>query len=286
MAIVTTNDNNYKAIADAVRDKTGTDTKYTPGELAGAIDEVYEANTGINPEWTDWRYFSFYDNRNDLVAKLKYTDTSKGTNFSSMFSYCSNLTSIPEIDTSNGTEFGNMFNGCSKLSNAPDIDTSKATNVYSLFNGCKTMLTVGNKLDFSNATSASRVFYNCNWLGSTGDIDVSKVTNLDYLFYNCLSLTKIKSLDMSSATSANYIFTNCNYLQEIEFKGTFNVNNVYISSSSSKGLTKESILSLLNALKDRSAESTQYTITIYSRNLNKLTEEEKAIATDKGWILK
>ena len=86
----------------------------TTTELINKVNDIESGGTSaINPEWTDWRYFSYYDNRNDLVAKLKYSDTANGTNFSSMFNYCTKLPTIPQLDTSNGTNFSNMFYYCS-----------------------------------------------------------------------------------------------------------------------------------------------------------------------------
>ena len=59
-------------------------------------------------------------------------------------------------------------------------------------------------------------------------------------------------------------------------------NNTRIEQSS---LTVDSLLSLFNALKDYSSEGGTYTCTIGSTNLAKLTDEQKAIATNKGWTL-
>ena len=67
----------------------------TTTELINKVNDIETGGTSvINPEWTDWRYFSYDNNRNDLVAKLKYSDTANGTNFSYMFYSCSKLTTI------------------------------------------------------------------------------------------------------------------------------------------------------------------------------------------------
>ena len=49
-------------------------------------------------------------------------------------------------------------------------------------------------------------------------------------------------------------------------------------------LTVDSLVSVLNALQQLD-EGTSYTCTIGSTNLAKLTDEQKAIATNKGWTL-
>lgn len=115
----------------------------TTTELINKVNDIESGGTSvINPEWTNWQYFSYYNNRNTLVEKLKYSDTSKGTNFGSMFGYCSALTTIPPIDTSRGTNFSNMFSGCSVLTNIPQIDVSNGTNFSHMFNGCSSLTTI------------------------------------------------------------------------------------------------------------------------------------------------
>jgi hypothetical protein len=44
-------------------------------------------------------------------------------------------------------------------------------------------------------------------------------------------------------------------------------------------------MNVINILKDYSGSGTTYTLTLGSTNLAKLTDAEKAIATEKGWTL-
>ena len=48
MAIVTTNDQHYHDIADAIREKNGSDTQYTPAEMAAAIQAISGGGSGGN----------------------------------------------------------------------------------------------------------------------------------------------------------------------------------------------------------------------------------------------
>lgn len=138
----------------------------TTTELINKVNDIESGGTSvINPEWTDWRYFSYYDNRNDLVARLKYSDTANGKNFSNMFYFCSSLTTIPQLDTSNGTNFGAMFNGCSALTSILQLSTSNGTNFNGMFSGC-TALTTISLLNMSSMSDTSYInmFYNCTAL--------------------------------------------------------------------------------------------------------------------------
>ncbi len=154
---------------------------------------------------TDFSFFCESGRRTgaDFLDKL---DTSKGTNFDSMFKQCTSLSSIPELDTSNGTNFSTMFFNCSFLASVPELDTSKGTNFYSMFNGCRTISSIP-ELDTSKGTNFGYMFYGCSNLKSIPKLDVSKSTNFDYMFHNCSRLTHLrlynikKALDISPCTA-------------------------------------------------------------------------------------
>ena len=50
-------------------------------------------------------------------------------------------------------------------------------------------------------------------------------------------------------------------------------------------VSMEELNSIINALKDYSGSGKTYTCTLGATNLAKLTDAEKAIATEKGWTL-
>ena len=163
----------------------------TTTELINKINDIESGGTSvINPEWTDWRYFSYYDNRNDLVAKLKYSDTANGKNFSNMFYACSSLTTIPQLDTSNGTNFGAMFNGCSALTSILQLSTSNGTNFNGMFSVC-TALTTISLLNMSSmsGTSCINMFYNCTALENVTFEGTIPVRGNITVFSTCPNLT-------------------------------------------------------------------------------------------------
>lgn len=79
--------------------------------------------------------------------------------------------------------------------------------------------------------------------------------------------------------SWQYTFTDCGLLENITIEG-----NIYTSLSflNSSKLTKESLMSIINAL---AVVSTTQTLTLNATAKARLTDEEKAIATNKGWTI-
>lgn len=87
---------------------------------------------------------------------------------------------------------------------------------------------------------------------------------------------------MTVQTNGNNIFGFCPSLIDIE-----EITNISISLnfSSSTLLSHSTILKILNGLVDLTGQN-ENTLTLGTANLNKLSDEEKAIATNKNWILK
>ena len=56
------------------------------------------------------------------------------------------------------------------------------------------------------------------------------------------------------------------------------------NSSTETNITVDSMVAMFNSLKDLTSETAK-TLTLGSTNLAKLTDEQKAIATNKNWTL-
>lgn len=197
------------------------------------------------------------------LTKVSLSNTGKITNMQWMFQNCSSLQTISGLNTSNVTNMYGMFDGCSSLTTIPSIDTSNVTNMYSLFNLCSNLITIP-------------------------EIDTSKVTNVSSMFSNCYNLESLPLLDFSSVTTASYIFGWSNYNKLTDIGG---FKNLKISITSyfldyCPNLTIESLMNVINNLYDLTANGLSgKSLKFGSTNLNKLTTEQVAIATAKGWTL-
>ena len=160
---------------------------------------------------------------------------------------------INPTDTSNVTKTDHMFENCRKLTTIPELDTY-------------------------NVTSMQYMFKYCIGLTSIPILNTSKVTNMYGMFINCINLISIPQLDVSNVDNFTNAFTACIKLEEIHMRGI----KASFDISSSTLFTKEALLEIINNL--ATVTSTK-TLKMGSTNLAKLTDEEKAIATNKGWQL-
>ena len=208
----------------------------------------------------------------------EWADFDGVTNMISMFSDCYNLTTIPQIDTSSVTIMQNMFSDCYNLTTISQIDTSSVTIMESMFTNCFQLTTIP-QIDTSSVTDMSYMFFSCSKLTTIPLIDTSSVTDMSYMFYSCSKLTTIPLIDTSSVTDMTNIFRSCSSLADLG--GLMGLKcDIDLSSCP---LTHDSIMNIVNKAGDVTASPK--TLTLGSTNLAKLSDEEKAVATAKGWTL-
>lgn len=116
------------------------------------VEHAWGANTDTSIVNYRWVILYMSSNSNFQIdarpISITYNSTflNEKTSFSSMFSGCYSLQTIPLLDTSSGTDFSSMFSGCHSLQTIPELDTSKGTNFSSMFYNCSSLqyIRVGN----------------------------------------------------------------------------------------------------------------------------------------------
>lgn len=179
------------------------------------------------------------------------------------------------------------------------------TNTSRMFYACINLKSLDlSNFDTSKVTNMSYMFYSCNNLASLdlSNFDTSKVKDMTYMFSACsgLSSLDLSNFDASKIIVVGYMFSNCNSLTD--FKCFKNLGKGYTSKSNNYSnykldlsycplLTHESLMSVINNLYDlnltynvaNGGRLYAQTLNLGSTNKSKLTEEEIAIATNKGW---
>lgn len=227
------------------------------------------------------------------LQEVPLINTSKVTNMSYMFSNCSSLTEVPLLDTSLVKDMTSMFNNCSKLKTIPLFNTSNLTNMYGMFSGCNVIDNLP-LLDTSKVTRMNDTFKRCYDLKKIPEINTENVTSYNSTFYNCVTLYEIPALNASKVTDVNQTFLLCNKLKD--FGGMLNLGEAYntrqpanipnykLTLDDSPELTHDSLMNIINNLYDiKTKGCNPQGLILGGTNLGKLTSEEIAIATNKGW---
>lgn len=233
----------------------------------------------------------FY-NCNNLVS-VPLLDTSLVTNMQSMFTYCRNLQSVPQFNTSKVTDMSYMFSTCSKITGIPLFDTTKVTNMQGIFNSCSSLINVP-LLDTSKVTLMSSMFDSCTSLTNIPALDTSNVIQASRMFANDTKIETIPKLNANKISDIMSILSYCRGLKN--FGGLENLGMAYSTTvgqnsssyslflDSCENLTHDSLMNVINNLYDIATKGCKaQKLILGTTNLAKLTEEEIAIATNKGW---
>ena len=182
--------------------------------------------------------------------------------------YLNFIKKVPNNILIKGTSCYYMFANFQMLSEILNLDTSKVTNMYGMFNHCSSLTTIP-QLDTSKVTSMSIMFGNCSSLTTIPQLDTSSVTNIQQMFNFNSKLTDmggLKNLGMAYLTTQS-----ANYYQ-------------YTLDLSFSPLTHDSLMNVINNLYDIKTKGCNVqSLVLGSTNLAKLTAEEIAIATNKGF---
>jgi hypothetical protein len=258
------------AIAQAIRQNTGTDNTYTTSEMPNGINEVYQKGEEamLDSMWealqgggTRTLYnASFFDNTTftKKTFKPKYDIRPAGANC-----YAWTQKAVPDKEKIRAEGQVNM----AELEKERGIvfDFSNVTNFTNAFSGG--LFSHLSTIDLKSATVLNMAFYGGYLSGSYNDLMTKRIERL--ICYETNNFANINCFD---------------YQYRIEYIGFEGVVATSIDLGTCP-LTVESINKLFACLKDYSTLGGTYTVTLKADRENMLTAEEKAVATNKGWTL-
>ena len=148
----------------------------------------------------------------------------------------------------------------------------------------------GVKLDTSGNNATSYFMQGNQYTINLPELDMRKRDKIQYFISGNSALQYIEKIilrDDGSQTFNEYSFYNNTALEHIRFEGAIG-NNLAIADSPNlthDSLTNENKTGILDCLKDFSGTTTTRTLKLHANAIEKLSDEEKAIATQKGWSL-
>ena len=260
-------------------------------ELKGTKLEITKNGTYIPEE--PYNAFTEVDVNVSADVSEYFTETISGSTDQNQAGWINTIIKFPEF-TIDGTYAGRMFMNY-PLDNISIPDTSNITKAGYMFQNAKKLINIP-QFNTSNMTDMKNMFYGCSKLISIPQLNTNKAINIGYMFYNCIKLTTIPLLNCNNVTTINSIFYNC---RELTTLGGFeNLGQAYLTTSSANyayytldisaatNLTHDSLMNVINNLYDIATKGVKIQkLILGSANLAKLSDEEKAIATNKGWVL-
>ena len=233
------------------------------------LDEIPVINTSSVTNMSQMFY-----NSKTTTLDLSSFDTSKVTNMASMFdSSAATTLDLSSFNTSNVTNMRRMFyNSKATTLDLSGFDTSKVNDMYGMFDGCKVTTLDLSNFNTSNVNDMEYMFNNSKITTlDLSNFDTSKIKYISDIFSSCWDLTNI---------------TGClqNLGQAYDTSKNANYSYYTLSLSNSNSLTRDSLMNIINGLYDIATKGVKtQSLVLGSTNLAKLTAEEIAIATNKGW---
>lgn len=242
----------------------------------------------------------------------KLLDVSSVTNMATAWQNCYNLQSLDLSgwDVSSVTNMAYAWAGCYSLQSLDLFgwDTGSLTTLQNAWAGCYSLQSLNLSGWYTGSlTTLQNAWNNCYNLQSLNlsGWNVSSVANMSATWANCYRLQSLNlsGWNVSSVTSLRDTWANCNNLQSINLSGwdvsRLSTNVSYPNSSmladywppvisinqNYNGAPALSIASLLRIIDSLPVVTEARTLTLGQNNKLKLTAEQIAVATQKGWTV-
>ncbi len=246
------------AIGNKIRERLGGTELIPISNMPNEIDVIYKR--GKQAEYDEF-WDSFQENGNRTVYRNSFGCGWSAENFNPKYS----------MRPTNANQM--FFNNVGEIISIPDfVEFCNHRGIELDFSNCMSAQygigTLHSRhfgvLNFSNCTNMQDIFYSHSW-GNNAVITIDE--------FICSEITTFRADTFQSATQ----LTNLT-MSGVVAAGTFDVSACTL-------LTYDSLMSIISCLKDLSGDGTTKTCTLGATNLAKLTDSEKAIATQKGWTL-
>lgn len=283
--------NDIDAVAKTIRNNLDDDTKYTVKQMPDAINkiQIYAYNSGHSEGKAEGleegKAIGYEEGKTDGIAEgIEQGKKSQYDEFWDNYQNFGNRTDYNYAFTGRGFNFANFY---------PKYDIKPVGYMTYIFYAWETSKHYGSLtqrlkecgvvLDTSGISNMTSMFAYSSFtefptINCTG---LSTSSASTHVFANCYSrVNKIEKIIVKEGVAFTNWFLNSNF-EEVIFEGVISTDSLNLQWSTR--LTHESLMSVINCLKDNSGTSTWNTITLGAENIAKLTPEELEIMDAKQW---
>ena len=231
-----------------------------------------------------------YDNNG--LEEISFPKLKTATSSWCLPEHCYNLKKVymPELETCEGYALEDCYS-------LKEIYIPKLKSANYLLSGSHTLEVLEAPL-----LESSFIGFDCY---SLKEVYLPNLKNLKGGFLNTYCLSKVELPSLTTISSAIFktsaieeftfpetlttfsgitsSFSNCPNLRKLNLFEGWKFSGLNLTSC--RSLEKESIVDMLNKLADVTSETNTYTLTLGATNLAKITAEEVAIGTNKGWTI-
>ena len=256
MAIVTTDNRHYKNIANAIRDTGSHEGPIPPSQMAELISESCQT---AKQRGKQEEYDCFWDS---------YQQNGERTNYSQAFTRqgWSDANFRPKYDIKPTEKLTHLFT------------MSRITDVVAILNECGVIIDTSKVPGSADQWTSGEVTHLPAFSFESADL----LKNTFGWSYKLHTIDKV-ILREDGGNTFDRPFVTCNELTNLTIEGKIGQSGFDVADS--KNLSRDSLMSIINALQDKTDINTTWTVTLGTTNLDKLSDAEKAMATQKGWTL-
>lgn len=240
-------DGYFEDIADAIREKDGTQNTYTPAQMPTAIENIPSGGSSH-----DWSAIGYENEPAGIKRGYDYAiqfanEWENVSDLTDKYAQNKNLVFMPLVNMSNVTTTVRTFNGCSSLISIPALNTSSIVFANYMFQNCSSLYEIP-ALDLSNTEAAQYMFLGCTRLEAVPQLLTGKLQNARSMFSGCTNLKNVAIFDTSKITGANGFnstFANCPNLTDTSLDNILQmcINATSYTSTSYKTLARLGISS-------------------------------------------
>ncbi|MBR2280862.1 MAG: leucine-rich repeat domain-containing protein [Ruminococcus sp.] len=235
--------------------------------IEGTYRGVYEIPYGVTKICD---YLFNYSSIDNFIIPATVTEIGANS-----FANCSNITefTIPDSVTNIG-EYA--FDSCSNLTS---VNLGRGISIipYRSFSACTSLQSIVIPENIRRIDTQAFI------QTKLSNVNIPHgVQELGFAAFSGVSTITTLTLPNTLTSIEDFVFSGCNKIENVTIENGFNADNLNLNSSTK--YSANTIVSWLNALYDRTGLST-YTLEIGAANINKLSSEQIAIATNKNWNL-